>query len=45
MKLKPTIIYRTKVIKKTIIKKIYVYGCPKGYAANPSGGCSPQGSG
>lgn len=47
-KLKPTIIYRTKVISKTIVKKIYIYtddACPKGYTKNPSGGCSPQGSG
>lgn len=47
-KMKPTIIYRTKVIKKTIVKKIYIYtddGCPTGYTKNPNGGCSPQGSG
>lgn len=45
VKMKPTVIYRTKVIRKTIVKKIYIYGCPKGYTSNPGGGCSPQGSG
>lgn len=45
-KLKPTIIYRTKVIKKVIIKKIYINGCPPGYHVGPNGkGCYPEGSG
>lgn len=39
VKMKPTIIYRT------IVKKIYVYGCPKGYAVDPDGRCQPQGNG
>jgi hypothetical protein len=41
--MKPTII--VKRYTKVIIKKIYVYGCPKGYQTDPSGKCQPQGSG
>jgi len=43
IKLKPTVIKRT--VHVTIIKKYYLMGCPTGYAVNPSGKCSPQGSG
>lgn len=44
--MKPTIIYKTKVIKKIIIKKIYIHDgkCPKGLHPT-SHGCQPQGSG
>lgn len=49
IKMKPTIIYRTKVIKKTIIKKIYIHedgGCKTpGLIVMPDGTCGVQGSG
>jgi len=46
VKMKPTIIYRTKVIRKVVIKKIYIYGCPRGYHTGPNGkGCYPEASG
>lgn len=46
VKMKPTIIYKTKVIKKTIIKKIYIKtGCPTFTIVLPNGKCGTPGSG